>query len=399
MVREKSVPKGYKNTEVGVMPEDWEATTFGDVLTGFNTGATPSRSKPQYYKGNIKWVTSGELNYNIINDTIEKISYEAMLDTNLSLQPIGTFLIAITGLEAEGTRGSCAILGVKATTNQSCMALHATDKITTKFLFHYYVYKGANLALKYCQGTKQQSYTGKLVRILPISLPPLLEQKAIAKVLSDVDELIASIEKLIDKKQKIKQGTMQLLLTGKKRLPGFTGEWEVKKLGEIADTKTGNKNNEDKVVDGEYPFFVRSQKVERIDTYSYEGEAILVPGEGGIGNIHHYINNRFDYHQRVYKISDFSYDICGKFVYYCMMQNFSNHAMKNSVKATVDSLRLPTFEKFEISCPSLPEQKAIAQILSDMDSEIETLEKKLDKYKRIKEGMMEKLLTGKVRLI
>jgi type I restriction enzyme S subunit len=176
-------------------------------------------------------------------------------------------------------------------------------------------------------------------------------------------------------------------------------DWEVKRLGDIADIRTGKKNNEDKVVDGQYPFFVRSQKIERIDTYSYEGEALLVPGDGGIGDIYHYINDRFDYHQRVYKISDFSDSFCGKFIYYCMVQNFSNHALRNSVKATVNSLRLPTFEEFEILYPPLPEQQAIAQILSDMDAEIESLQKKRDKYKLIKEGMMDKLLTGKVRLI
>jgi type I restriction enzyme S subunit len=79
--------------------------------------------------------------------------------------------------------------------------------------------------------------------------------------------------------------------------------------------RTGRKNNQDKIEDGTYPFFVRSQHVEQINTYSYDGEAILVPGEGGIGSIFHYICGKFDYHQRVYKISDFRDDTCGKFIY------------------------------------------------------------------------------------
>jgi type I restriction enzyme S subunit len=175
--------------------------------------------------------------------------------------------------------------------------------------------------------------------------------------------------------------------------------WEVKKLGEIAEIKTGKKNNEDKVTEGKYPFFVRSQQLEQIDTYSFDGEAILMPGEGNIGSIFHYINGKFDYHQRVYKISDFSKDFFGKYIYYCMFQNFNQHAMKNSVKATVDSLRLPTFQQFEFYSPSHPEQQAIAQILSDMDAEIEALEQKRDKYKMLKQGMMQELLTGKTRLV
>ncbi len=175
---------GYKQTEVGVIPEDWEAKTFGEVMTGFASGATPSRKHPDFYKGDIRWITSGELNYNVIMDTIEKISVEAVSKTNLKLLPKGTFLMAITGLEAEGTRGSCGIVGAEATTNQSCMALFPTKELSTHYLFYYYVYKGKSLALQYCQGTKQQSYTGKIVKLLPILLPPFDEQEAIRRARS-----------------------------------------------------------------------------------------------------------------------------------------------------------------------------------------------------------------------
>jgi len=139
--------------------------------------------------------------------------------------------------------------------------------------------------------------------------------------------------------------------------------------------------------------------VERINSYSFDGEAILVPGEGGIGTIFHYINDKFDYHQRVYKISNFYEGISGLFTYYYMLINFNQQAMKNSVKATVDSLRLPTFKEFEITYPSDPkEQVAIANVLSDMDSDIEELKQKKVKYEKIKEGMMQQLLTGRIRL-
>src|SRR5690606_12128550 len=114
----------------------------------------------------------------------------------------------------------------------------------------------------------------------------LKEQKAIATALGDIDTLICRLEKLIVKKRRIKQGAMQQLLTpqskGGNRLPGFREEWEEKRLGEIADIKTGSKNNQDKIEGGLYPFFVRSQKVERINSFSYNCEAILIPGEGGI---------------------------------------------------------------------------------------------------------------------
>jgi type I restriction enzyme S subunit len=193
---------------------------------------------------------------------------------------------------------------------------------------------------------------------------------------------------------------MQELLTGKRRLPGFTGARELERLGEIAHIKTGSRNNQDKVEDGKYAFFVRSATVERINSYSYDCEAILVPGEGGIGSIFHYINGRFDVHQRVYAITQFSPDTSGKYVYFYMAKNFGAHAMENTVKATVDSLRLPTFQNFEITMPpSLEEQTAIAAVLSDTDAEIAALETKLAKARQVKQGMMQELLTGRIRLL
>ena len=189
------------------------------------------------------------------------------------------------------------------------------------------------------------------------------------------------------------------LLTGKKRLPGFADEWVEKKLGDISQIKTGNRNSDEAVENGKYPFYVRSQKVYSIDSYSFDGEAILVPGEGGIGSIFHYINGKFDYHQRVYKISDFANEVCGKFIYFYMSRYFGEYALSLTVKATVDSLRLPTFEEFVIHMPSnIKEQQAIATILSDMDKEIADLEAQRDKYRLLKSGMMQKLLTGQVRL-
>jgi type I restriction enzyme S subunit len=128
----------------------------------------------------------------------------------------------------------------------------------------------------------------------PIRIPPLAEQRLIAAVLSDVEALLDGLDRLIVKKGDLKQGAAQQLLTGQTRLPGFRGEWETKPLEAVAHIKTGSRNNEDKVPGGQYPFFVRSEIVERINTYSHECEAILVPGEGRIGDIFHYIDGRFD---------------------------------------------------------------------------------------------------------
>src|SRR5260370_41777836 len=172
------------------------------------------------------------------------------------------------------------------------------------------------------------------------------------------------------------------------RVSDWLGEWEVKRLGDVARVKTGKKNNEDKIEDGAYPFFVRSQTVEQIKTYSFDGEEILEPGEGGIGSIFHYIDGKFDVHQRVYKISDFNKETYEKFIYFCMTQTFNKQAMRNSVKATVDSLRLPTFLEFEFLAPEFEEQTAIAAVLTDMDAHIAALDQILHTTRTAKQAIM-----------
>lgn len=197
---------------------EWEWKTFGDVISKCFSGATPSRARPEYFQGHIRWITSTELNYNVITDTVEKITPKAVRSANLKMLPKNTFLMAITGLEAEGTRGRCGIVGEPSTSNQSCMALFPTHELLVEYLFHYYVYAGDRLALEYCQGTKQQSYTAQTVKLLPIYLPPVPEQTAIAEILSDMDTEIAVLEGKLAKARQVKQGMMQELLTGRIRL-------------------------------------------------------------------------------------------------------------------------------------------------------------------------------------
>lgn len=150
-------------------------------------------------------------------------------------------------------------------------------------------------------------------------------------------------------------------------------------MGELTSIKTGDSDLQDAVPDGRYPFFVRSDKVERSNRYLYDGEAILVPGEGRLGEIFHYINGKFDYHQRVYKISDFN-GVAAKFVMYSMMRDFKKHALQNTAKATVDSIRLPTLTEFQFSLPKPEEQKKIGQYFSQIDSLI-TLHQRKCQYR------------------
>lgn len=179
---------------------------------------------------------------------------------------------------------------------------------------------------------------------------------------------------------------------------GIPEEWSATRLEKLAQIKTGSRNNQDKSDDGEYPFFVRSESVERIDTFSHDCEAILVPGEGRIGEIFHYIRGRFDVHQRVYAITGFRSDCDATYLHQYMAQFFGPWALQHTVKATVDSLRLPTFQAFHVALPKVHEQRAIAEALSDVDGLLRCLEALIAKKRAIKQAAMQQLLTGKTRL-
>ena len=156
--------------------DDWEQRKLGDVIDDMYNGQTPSRNKSEYWNGTIKWLSSGELNRGTVYDSIETITEEGQKAANLKIVPKGTFVMAITGLEAAGTRGNCALLGFDTTLNQSCMALFPKQEmLTSEFLFQWYRKVGEEYGINYTQGTKQQSYNAELIKILPISLPSVVE--------------------------------------------------------------------------------------------------------------------------------------------------------------------------------------------------------------------------------
>jgi len=146
--------------------------------------------------------------------------------------------------------------------------------------------------------------------------------------------------------------------------------WDQSRLKLLVSIKTGEKDTVHRVDNGKYPFFIRSPKVQKIDTYSFDGEAILTAGDGDIGKIFHYINGRFDYHQRVYKFSDFK-KVEGKYLYYYLQYNLAEEVVKLSAKTTVDSLRLPYLQNFVVAIPSSEEQKRIYRFLDNKTSQID----------------------------
>ena len=138
-----------------------------------------------------------------------------------------------------------------------------------------------------------------------------------------------------------------------------------RKIVEIAEVGTGSSNGNEAVDDGEYPFFVRSQTVKAKDDYEYDEEAIIIPGEGGIGEIFHYINGKYALHQRVYRIHFTIKDIDVKFAFYYLQANFKEFIMKKAVSATVTSIRKPMVEDFSIPVPPIEVQREIVRILDN----------------------------------
>lgn len=178
----------------------------------------------------------------------------------------------------------------------------------------------------------------------------------------------------------------------------YPEDWGSTSLGDVSRIRTGSRNHNEKSVSGKYPFFVRSATVERIGSYSYDTEAVLVPGEGNIGRIFHYIRGKFDVHQRVYVISEFPDDVSGQFVFWYMKYKFGDHALQNTSKATVDSLRLPVFRSFPLRLPQLKEQHAIAEVLSGFDENLANLDELIAKKKAIRDGAVSDLVSGRKRL-
>ena len=184
------------------------------------------------------------------------------------------------------------------------------------------------------------------------------------------------------------------------RFPEFSGEWERKRLKDVCNIRTGNKNTQDKSDNGIYPFYVRSQIVERINSWTFDGEAILTAGDGvGVGKVFHYSTGKIGVHQRVYILSDFKCD--GKYLYSYFAGNFYNRVKRMSAKNSVDSVRMEMIADMPIALPSIEEQKKIGHLLALLDDRIATQNKIIEKLQSLIKGLAAQLTqsgTPNVRL-
>lgn len=218
MQKQKNIPQGYKLTEVGVIPEDWEVKNIED-FTNCTAGGTPNTKISSYWGGTHPWMSSGELHLKQVFDVAERITDEGLENSSTKYVPQESVLI---GLAGQGkTRGTVAISRIGLCTNQSIAAIYPSKNHISEYLYY-------NLDSRYEELRSLSTGDGgrgglnlKIIKKITLPLPLIKEQIAIANALANIDTLIQSIKKLINKKQAIKTATMQQLLTGKKRLPEF----------------------------------------------------------------------------------------------------------------------------------------------------------------------------------
>ena len=335
-------------------------------------------------------------NKKFVFDVEGRITTEGLLNSSTHMIPPFCVLI---GLAGQGkTRGTAAYNYISLCTNQSIAAILPNDKYDSLYLYYVVDSKYDYLRLLSSGDGGRGGLNKNLLNSLEIVFPKTIaEQRAIAEALSDIDGLIAALDKKIAKKRLIKQGAMQQLLTGKKRLPGFTDSWVEKKLGEILDYEQPQ------------PYLVVSTD------YVDSGIPVLTAGKSRILG---YTTEQFGIYNKLPVIifDDFTTD--SKYISYPFKVKSS--AMKVlSLKNNDYDLRLvyelmqqidfplkdhqrywiSEYSQLTISIPKdREEQTAIATILTDMDKEIADLEAKRDKYSLLKSGMMQKLLTGQIRL-
>ncbi|WP_288622754.1 restriction endonuclease subunit S [uncultured Brachyspira sp.] len=255
------------------------------------------------------------------------------------------------------------------------------------------------------QGVIIAHISSKSLQKLSVFLPSLDEQKRIASALSKIDAYLENTIKLIEEKERFKRGIAKKLLTCKEdenipeaRFKGFEDEWETKTLENICkNIKTGKLNANAMEKDGQYRFYTCAKDYYKINTYAFDGEAILISGNGAHVGYVHYYNGKFNAYQRTYVLMDFTENIL--FIKYYIDIHLKYKINIENNKGNIPYIVLNTIKDMEIKFPSLEEQEKIGGYLSLLDKEIDNLKKQKELIKEMKRGAMQKLLSGEVRLL
>lgn len=426
----QAIPEGFKQTEVGIIPEDWNAAPLHEVCS-FGGGTTPPRSQHDRYfvGGNNNWIKTTDLNNSLLEISEEQITDLAIAETGLKKHPVGSVLVAMYG--GFNQIGRTGYITQPSSINQALVAV----KPKPKKLHSYYLLSELNYNVDYWKGVasssrKDPNITSNDVKNYKIALPSVEEQTAIANALSDVDALLTELENLIAKKQAIKTATMQQLLTGKTRLPQFATYTE----GAIQGKNKGTKPSElgeipedwDVSTLGGAATFINGRAYALHEWETSGTPVIRLQNLTGRGADYYYSNLKLPekqycdngdllfmwsatfgpviwkgdkaiYHYHIWKIEKKEISD-SKFLYFVLLDMTEKLKNSSSSGGTMLHITKGMMESTPCILPSKEEQTAIATILSDMDNEIQTLEQRLTKTRQIKQGMMQQLLSGRTRL-
>ena len=392
------VKKGYKQTEVGVLPEDWAIKKLINLSDGGMQNGT-------FYEGSRKGNGVYFLNVGNLYQAAPIIP-QTLGKFDASKDEIDRFRVKNGDLFF--TRSSIVPSGIAycnwykdSGDNTTVFDSHVvrfktdTDQVNPMYLYlqcvsqesRKYFISNAKVAT---MTTIDQAQIGNCL----IPVPSLTEQKNIAEAISDADRIIRLLEKLIIKKKAIKQGAMQELLTGKRRLPGFSGNWQTISLKKALSVGHGMSQHDVACPTGRYPILATGGVIGQANRYLWNAPSVLIGRKGTI-NKPQYMDKPFWSIDTLFytKINE---GYCPKFLYYvfCRIDWLSYNEASG-----VPSLSSKTIESIEVQVPDYREQCAIAGALTDIDTEIEALEQKSGKYRQVKQGMMQQLLTGKIRLM
>lgn len=388
--------KEMKKTSLGLLPNDWDVDILEHHLK-IQTGSRNTEDKQE----------NGKYPFFVRSSKIEHI------DTyHYDCEAI------LTAGDGVGTGKVFHYINGKFDAHQRVYILTEFDGIKGKYFYYYFRENFLKEVSKYTAKSSVDSVRKDMIAKMAVPIPKIEEQVAIAEALSDVDSLISSLQKLIEKKKAIKQGAMQELLTGKKRLSGFSGEWKKERLGDISDIKDGTHGTFQRVDRG-YPLLSaknvynnhldiaeNESLISSEDYYSIIANGfprkgdILLSCVGTIGRCCIYSGMPKVAFQRSVAFIRVKECVASYILQYMQSEN-ANKQLLNSANASAQAgVYLGAISDIEVYMPCcVKEQQAIAQVLSDMDSEIEQQEKKLAKYQQIKQGMMQELLTGRIRLV
>ena len=400
-----------------MVPEGWKVATIEDIAQ-VTSGGTPSRKNDNFWGGDIPWVTTAEVQSNVIDDTAEKITEAGLKSSSAKLFPVNTLLIAMYGQGK--TRGKIAKLGIEAATNQACAAIIVKNEHHVDYYFQFLSGQYENLRDLSNDGG-QKNLSAGIIKTFSVPVPPLPEQKKIAQILSTWDKAITTTEQLLANSQQQKKALMQQLLTGKKRLLDdngvrFSREWRetsIEEMGKVVSGGTPDTNNKD-YWDGGIQWLtptdvtaLRSRFVNKTTrTISESGvknsSAAILPkgslmvctratiGALAISTTETCTNQGF---KNIIPSKGFEVE----FIYYAMVFN-TKELLRKASGSTFLELSKKDFEKIKIKSPLLAEQQKIAAVLTTADQEIDSLQQKIEALKQEKKALMQQLLTGKRRV-